>query len=199
MSRSRPGAAGLALAATLVAPQAFGQAAQPAPLAVPVVVHVPPVHVNVPPVHVHVHSNRHSHGSGAGPDSARVAKFLTALAATDPIVCGMAIDQLGNHWGWYGGSGIGDFREVSQAQRAAGDSLGNPVTDQRALPLLTAGLGQASPCVRRASAPDAGRKPADGRHRGAAQRICLCRRKGPRSGGAMASGPPRTARPSMPW
>ena len=34
-----------------------------------------------------------------GPDSARVARFLSGLGAADPIICDMAVDNLGNNWG----------------------------------------------------------------------------------------------------
>ena len=38
-----------------------------------------------------------SHGH-AGADSARVARLLNALAQTDPLICDLIGDQLGNFW-----------------------------------------------------------------------------------------------------
>ena len=64
-------AAALALAAGL----SFGPAITPAPVVV----------------------SSWDHGR-AGADSARVASFLTALGRTDPVVCEMISDQIGNFW-----------------------------------------------------------------------------------------------------
>ncbi|MEP6474161.1 MAG: hypothetical protein ABJC74_10590, partial [Gemmatimonadota bacterium] len=48
-------------------------------------------------------SMNHPHSSrGGGPDSVQVARFVTGLGASDPAVCEMAVDMLGNHWGWSG-------------------------------------------------------------------------------------------------
>ncbi len=87
-----------------------------------------------------------------GPDSAQVSAFFVALAASDPLVCAMAVDQLGNGWGWHGArSGVGSFRDVPATTRAALDALNQSVEDQRAVPFLAANLGSANSCLRRAA------------------------------------------------
>src|SRR3954447_20055117 len=35
---------------------------------------------------------------GTGPDSAGVSRLLGALAATDPVVCRLAVQSVGNSW-----------------------------------------------------------------------------------------------------
>jgi len=137
-----------AIAALGVLTTAAAAQARPVPAIAP----IPPIHVHVPPVHVHVHvPNRRS--DEPGPDSARVARFLTAIAGSDPMICEMAVNQLGNGWGWRGaGSGLGTFREEPAAERAALDSMSGSVSDRRALAMLASNLGAPSACVRRASA-----------------------------------------------
>jgi HEAT repeat protein len=99
----------------------------------------------------------------AGPDSARVAKLLDALGKTDPLVCELVADQLGNFW-WDGDrNGLGAFSDATpqsleaRARRAAKDSLGGRVRDPRAVALLSSNLGAADACVRRIAAKVLGR------------------------------------------
>src|SRR5689334_19667114 len=62
--------------------------------------------------------------SRPGPDSGRVAIMLDALGRTDPVVCELIADQLGNFW-WGGDRyGIGRFAAASQTVRIAKDSVG---------------------------------------------------------------------------
>ena len=95
-------------------------------------------------------SMSHPHRSrDAGPDSAHVAQFLTALGASDPMVCEMTVDMLGNHWGWGGrrwSVGVLHDRVITEGAK---DTLSNPVQDAKAVPLLAARLGETNPCVRR--------------------------------------------------
>ena len=44
--------------------------------------------------------------SRPGPDSGRVAILIDALGRTDPVVCELIGDQLGNFW-WGNSSGVG--------------------------------------------------------------------------------------------
>jgi hypothetical protein len=86
-----------------------------------------------------------------GADSARVATLLNALARTDPVICDLIGDQLGNFW-WGGHEGrLGRFDDAPNVQGAK-DSLAGTITDPRALSLLVATLGADNPCVRRVAA-----------------------------------------------
>src|SRR5262249_54295203 len=90
---------------------------------------------------------------GKGPDSAQVARFLNALGAADPVICEMAVDNIGNGWGWHGRrTPVGVLHDRSEADRAARDAFSNDVEDPRAVPLLVERLGDPNPCVRRAAA-----------------------------------------------
>src|SRR6185295_10937600 len=85
-----------------------------------------------------------------GADSARAA-LLNALARTDPVVCDLIGDQLGNFW-WGGqAGGLGRFADAPNVQGAK-DSLAGTIADPRALALLVANLGADNPCVRRVAA-----------------------------------------------
>jgi HEAT repeat protein len=87
----------------------------------------------------------------AGADSARVATLLNALARTDPVICDLIGDQLGNFW-WGGQPGrLGRFDDAPNVQGAK-DSLAGSITDPRALSLLVATLGADNQCVRRVAA-----------------------------------------------
>ncbi|PYO92132.1 MAG: hypothetical protein DMD62_13940, partial [Gemmatimonadetes bacterium] len=86
----------------------------------------------------------------SGADSARVASLLTALARTDPVVCDLIGDQLGNFW-WGGQRGLGRFADAPDVQGAK-DSLAGTITDPRALSLLVSNLGADNACVRRVAA-----------------------------------------------
>ena len=93
------------------------------------------------------HSSPDRH-PGSGPDSARVSRFLQALGASDPLVCDMAVEGLGNRWGWHnGGTEIGVLRERSVADAARRASMGSPITDRRPVPPLAAALTESNTCV----------------------------------------------------
>src|SRR5258705_3656267 len=86
-----------------------------------------------------------------GADSARVAKLLDALGRTDPVICDLIGDQLGNFW-WGGQAGrLGRFEDPPNVQGAK-DSLAGTITDPRAVSLLVSTLGAENPCVRRVAA-----------------------------------------------
>src|SRR5690242_3231033 len=85
-----------------------------------------------------------------GADSARVAALLDALARTDPVVCDLIGDQLGNFW-QSGEGGLGRFTDAPNVQGAK-DSLAGTITDPRALSLLVGKLGADNACVRRVAA-----------------------------------------------
>lgn len=84
----------------------------------------------------------------AGPDSARVAALLNSLSRSDPVACEMIADQVGNFWWTDGGVGVGLFGDVRTAARQGKDSLAAPVSDARALRLLSVTLAHDDPCVR---------------------------------------------------
>ena len=92
-----------------------------------------------------------------GPDSARVAKLLDALTATDPLVCELIADQLGNFW-WDGDSyAVGRFADALAPLTAARDSLHGRVRAGGAIALLTARLRDDAACPRRVAAKLLGR------------------------------------------
>lgn len=88
----------------------------------------------------------------AGADSARVATLLTALGKTDPVICDMIGDQLGNFWMGGSGAGLGRFSDAPAGVQGAKDSLAGRITDPRALQLLIGTLGTSNSCVRRVAA-----------------------------------------------
>ena len=100
------------------------------------------------------HAGRGSvHMSGGGPgragaDSARVAALLGALGKTDPVICDLIGDQLGNFWMGGERGGLGRFDDAPNVQGAK-DSLAGTITDPKAIALLTATLGTDNQCVRR--------------------------------------------------
>ncbi len=87
----------------------------------------------------------------AGADSARVATLLTALARTDPVICDLIGDQLGNFWMGSEPGRLGRFDDAPNVQGAK-DSLAGRITDPRAVSLLVATLGSDNQCVRRVAA-----------------------------------------------
>src|SRR5437762_8030003 len=87
----------------------------------------------------------------SGADSARVATLLTALAHTDPVICDLIGDQLGNFWMGDEPGRLGRFDDAPNVQGAK-DSLAGRITDPRAVSLLVATLGSDNQCVRRAAA-----------------------------------------------
>ena len=93
----------------------------------------------------------------AGPDSGRVAKLLDALTATDPMVCTMLVDQLGNFW-WDGNRNrVGSFSDAPAETQAVRDSLHRRVRDSKAIALLVSHLKDEAPCPRRGAAKLLGR------------------------------------------
>ena len=91
-------------------------------------------------------------GSGGGADSARVAMLLAALGRTDPLICDMIGDQLGNFWMGHNSGSLGRFSDAPTGLQGAKDSLAGTITDPRAITLLVATLGTPNPCVRRIAA-----------------------------------------------
>jgi len=90
-------------------------------------------------------------GGRPGADSARVAALLSALAHTDPVICDLIGDQLGNFWMGGESGRLGRFDDAPNVQGAK-DSLAGHITDPRAIALLVATLGTDNPCVRRVAA-----------------------------------------------
>lgn len=92
-----------------------------------------------------------------GPDSVRVAKLLDALSVTDPLVCDLIADQLGNFW-WDGDSHrVGRFADAPAPLVAARDSLHGRVRDAGAIALLAEHLRADAACPRRVAAKLLGR------------------------------------------
>ena len=89
------------------------------------------------------------HEGRPGPDSGRVAILLDAIGKTDPVVCEMIADQIGNFWNSGEGFGVGGFAATSLSLKAAKDSIGGHITDPRAVNLLVSELSAPNPCVRR--------------------------------------------------
>src|SRR5205807_6167297 len=103
--------------------------------------------------HLQVHAVVSSGGPGrAGADSARVGALLTALGNTDPVICDLIGDQLGNFWMGHNAAGLGRFSDAPAGIQGAKDSLAGTITDSRAITLLIATLGAQNPCVRRVAA-----------------------------------------------
>ena len=86
-----------------------------------------------------------------GADSARVARLLTALAHTDPVICDLIGDQLGNFWMGSDDARLGRFEGAPDVQGAK-DSLAGNITDPRTIALLVASIDTDNPCVRRVAA-----------------------------------------------
>ena len=92
-----------------------------------------------------------------GPDSARVAMLLDALGRTDPLLCDLLGDQIGNFWNSGERDGIGRLAAAPPSLRAAKDSIGGTITDQRAINRLVAELDAANTCTRRIASKLLGR------------------------------------------
>ena len=92
-----------------------------------------------------------------GPDSARVAMLLDALGRTDPLVCDLLGDQIGNFWSSGERGGVGRLAASPTTLRAAKDSIGGTITDPRAIKRLVAELGGANACTRRVASKLLGR------------------------------------------
>lgn len=84
-----------------------------------------------------------------GPDSGRVAMMLDALGRTDPVVCELIADQIGNFWNGGERAGVGRLAAAPGATLAAKDSIGGDVTDTRAIDRLVSELSAQNSCVRR--------------------------------------------------
>src|SRR3954469_11275428 len=85
-------------------------------------------------------------------DSEGVTQFLKALAASDPLVCQLAVRSIGNHWGpGDENRPIGVLAGETTLSRER-DALGRSITDPAAIALLSSTLSSPNPCVRRAAA-----------------------------------------------
>lgn len=87
-----------------------------------------------------------------GPDSARVVRFLDAIAAADPVVCEYVSDPIGNFWFNDREYGVGQLADTRTAAREQKDSLSRRVTDPAAIRVLSARLGTEDPCMRNIAA-----------------------------------------------
>jgi HEAT repeat protein len=86
-------------------------------------------------------------------DSARATAFLNALSQSSAVVCEMAVDNVGNGWGWSDGpSGVRSLRDQSSATRAERVAFGRAEVTDNAVPVLASGLSRQDPCSRRAAA-----------------------------------------------
>lgn len=104
------------------------------------------VKLNPAPAHVSVDHDWEK--SRPGPDSGRVAILIDALGRTDPVVCELIGDQLGNFW-WGNSSGVGRLAAASAAVQVAKDSTSGTITDPRAINRLVAELDGPNACTRR--------------------------------------------------
>ena len=79
-----------------------------------------------------------------GPDSGRVAMMLDALGRTDPVVCELIADQIGNFWNGGERAGVGRLGAAPRVLLAAKDSIGGQITDTRAIDRLVSELSALS-------------------------------------------------------
>lgn len=93
----------------------------------------------------------------AGPDSARIVSFLTAMRTGDPLVCELLSDQVGNFWYDGADDGIGRFTDERKVLKAAKDSVHGRVSGTGAIAALEDALDSSDPCVRRVAAKWLGR------------------------------------------
>jgi HEAT repeat protein len=96
-------------------------------------------------------SPRAEAGARPGADSARVARLLNALAHSDPVVCDLIGDQLGNFWMGNGEAQLGRFEDGPDVEGTK-DSLAGTITDPRAIALLQSTISTDNACVRRVAA-----------------------------------------------
>ena len=87
-----------------------------------------------------------------GADSTRVAGFLSALGTSDPVICTMIGDQIGNFWTDEGREAVGRFADAQPGASLAQDSLQHQISNEGALRTLVARLDDPNACVRRAAA-----------------------------------------------
>lgn len=86
-------------------------------------------------------------------DSAYATAFLNALSQSSAVVCEMAVDNLGNGWGWSDGTaGVRSLRDQSEATRAERVAFGRAEVSGSAVSVLANGLSRQDPCSRRAAA-----------------------------------------------
>ncbi len=84
----------------------------------------------------------------AGPDAARVAQLFASLQATDPVICELIADQVGNFWG-SDHRDIGRFAGAPVNLQPVKDSISGRVTQPHAIELLVKNLNAPNVCVRR--------------------------------------------------
>ena len=98
--------AGLVLQAAPATPPAAPPPPHSAVWSAPMAFATSGVHVRMGSIRMpHIHAGPISHGNRRTLDSSSVAGLLTSLAASPPAVCELAVDMLGNGWGWSGGGG----------------------------------------------------------------------------------------------
>jgi hypothetical protein len=91
----------------------------------------------------------HEDSVQAGPDSARIVSFLTAMRTGDPLVCELLSDQIGNFWNSHGDDGVGRFTDARKSVDAAKDSVHGRIAGAGAIAVLVEALNSGDPCVRR--------------------------------------------------
>ena len=96
-------------------------------------------------------------GEHAGSDSARVSSLLASLGTSDPLVCELIAEQVGNFWMDGGTFGAGRFADAAASAQSAKDSLHGRVSTPGAMKVLVANLDATNPCVRRVAAKLLGR------------------------------------------
>jgi len=93
----------------------------------------------------------HRRASEQGADAAQATRFLAALESSEPVVCGITVDNIGNNWGGPGRrAGVGrlsDHGGDEALRLAVAHGL-----QASAVPVAAERLGDANPCVRRAAA-----------------------------------------------
>ena len=97
-----------------------------------------------------------------GPDSARVAQLFASLQATDPVICELIADQVGNFWN-ADHRGIGRFAGAQTNLQPVKDSISGRVTQPRAIDLLVKNLNAQNTCVRRLASKMLGNSAVDAR------------------------------------
>jgi HEAT repeat protein len=105
--------------------------------------------VKLAPASVSVAIDHDWEKSRPGPDSGRVAILIDALGRTDPVVCELLADQLGNFWFGGGRNGVGRLAAAPTTVQVAKDSIGGAITDPRAVNRLVAELDGPNACTRR--------------------------------------------------
>ena len=92
-----------------------------------------------------------------GIDSARTVSLLDALAKTDPVICAMIADQIGNFWHGHDDDRVGALADAPRGTAVVIDSLHGRITDPRAFRLLERHLMDDAACTRRVAAKLLGR------------------------------------------